>query len=57
MREMWREREGEGEGAIPDCYTALCSWTGWGRRETKGEEMRKGRRYRMEKRGKVFPSY
>lgn len=28
----------ERERHIPGCYTALCSWTGWGRREAEGEE-------------------
>lgn len=36
---FWLERDVEREGDIPDCYIALCSWTGWGRRETQ-----KGRR-------------
>ncbi len=39
-RDGEREREREREEAIPDCYPALCSWTGWGRRR----EAQKGRR-------------
>lgn len=57
VRGVWfgRDVKSGREGAIPDCYTVLCSWTGWGRRDTIEEVMRKGKIYRMEKWGEIFP--
>lgn len=33
---FWFRRDvRKGRGGVADCYTALCSWTGWGRRDTE----------------------
>lgn len=46
-----RKRERESESELLGRYSALCSWTGWGRRNRR--EGGKGG-YRMEKWGEVF---